>query len=130
MEEKKIKKPKLLIVEDDEFLVDLLLEGFSDQKIEIEVAYDGEKALEKVKEVKPDLILLDILLPKIDGFEVLKRLKEDKSTAKIPVVILSNLGQKEEIQRGYKLGAVDFLVKASFSLEEVVKKVKKYLSTS
>ncbi len=130
MEEKKIKKPKLLIVEDDEFLVDLLLEGFSDQKIEIEVAYDGEKALEKVKEVKPDLILLDILLPKIDGFEVLKRLKEDKSTANIPVVILSNLGQKEEIQRGYKLGAVDFLVKASFSLEEVVKKVKKYLSTS
>ena len=124
-QEKKIKKPKLLIVEDDKFLLDLLKKGFTDQGIDIDIAIDGEDALDKISKNPPDLILLDLILPKVDGFEVLERIKKDPESSKIPVIILSNLGQKEEIERGLKLGAEDYLVKASFPLEQIVAKVKK-----
>lgn len=117
----------ILIIEDDKFLRDLIVKKLTIEGFKIFEAIDGEEGIKKVKEEKPDLVLLDLILPGIDGFEVLARMKEDPKLAKIPVVILSNLGQKEEIERGLKMGAVDYLVKAHFTLTEIIKKVKKAL---
>ena len=80
-----------------------------------------------MKESKPDLILLDILLPNIDGFEVLSTLKGDSATSSIPVIILSNLSSKEDIERGLKLGASDFLIKSQFATDEIITKIKSFL---
>lgn len=91
-------------------------------------AVDGEEGIRKCKEENPDLIILDLVLPTLDGFEVLARIKADSKLAAIPVVILSNLGQKSEIERGMELGAVDYLVKANFTPSEIVKKITKILS--
>ena len=84
--------------------------------------------MKKIKDEKPDLILLDLLLPNIDGFEVLERVKADQSLGSIPVIIISNLGQKEDIERALKLGAVDYMVKAQFTPAEIIKRVKEALS--
>lgn len=87
-------------------------------------ALDGEEGIRKCKEENPDLIILDLVLPTLDGFEVLARIKKDSKLAAIPVVILSNLGQKSEIEHGMKLGAADYLVKANFTPSEIVKKIR------
>jgi DNA-binding response OmpR family regulator len=115
----------ILIVEDDKFLRELIGEKLESEGYEISTAVDGEKGIEKIKNEKPDLILLDLILPGIDGFEILSRIKKDSEMAKIPVVILSNLGQKEEVERGLKMGAVDYLIKAHFTPREIVDKVEK-----
>jgi DNA-binding response OmpR family regulator len=94
---------------------------------EVYQAIDGEKGEEKIKEVKPDIVLLDLILPGIDGFEVLERVKKDPEVAEIPVIILSNLGQKSEVERGLNLGAVDFLIKAHFTPAEIVRKIKEII---
>ncbi|PIR71849.1 MAG: response regulator, partial [Candidatus Nealsonbacteria bacterium CG10_big_fil_rev_8_21_14_0_10_37_25] len=83
--------------------------------------------IKKIKEEKPDLVLLDLILPGIDGFEVLSKMKEDLALAQIPVIILSNLGQKEDVERGLKLGAVDYLIKAHFTPGEIIEKIKNAL---
>jgi DNA-binding response OmpR family regulator len=119
---------KILIIEDDKFLRELIARKLVKEGYEIAEAIDGEEGLKKVSEENPDLILLDLILPGIDGFEVLAKIKEDPKTSLIPVLILSNLGQKDEIERGLKLGAVDFLVKAHFTPEEIVEKIKAILS--
>jgi CheY-like chemotaxis protein len=90
-------------------------------------AVDGEEGVEKAKSEKPEIILLDIMLPGIDGFGVLAQVKADPSTADIPVIILSNLGQREDIDRALKLGATDFLVKAHFTPQEIIDKIEQYL---
>ncbi len=118
----------ILIVEDDKFLRELISRKLACEKFRIEEAIDGEEGLKKITESKPDLILLDLILPGLDGFEVLERVKDNPSTSSIPVLILSNLGQRDEIERGLKLGAVDFLVKAHFTPEEIVDKIKIVLS--
>ncbi|MEA3453121.1 MAG: response regulator [Patescibacteria group bacterium] len=118
----------ILIVEDDKFLRELISRKLINEGFKIEEAIDGEEGLKKLQEMKPDLILLDLILPGLDGFEVLERTKDNPSTSMIPILILSNLGQKDEIERGLKLGAVDFLVKAHFTPEEIVDKVKEILS--
>ncbi len=118
---------KILVVEDDKFLRELISRKLSDEGFEISQAVDGEDGIEKIKQVKPDLVLLDLILPSIDGFEVLSRIKEDPSVASIPVIILSNLGQKEEIEKGLSLGAVDFLIKAHFTPGEIIDKIKTLL---
>jgi len=118
---------KILVVEDDKFLRELISRKLSDEGFDITQAVDGEDGIEKIKEVKPDLVLLDLILPSIDGFEVLSRIKEDPSVASIPVIILSNLGQKEEIEKGLSLGAVDFLIKAHFTPGEIIDKIKTLL---
>lgn len=100
----------------------LSLEGFK-----IVAAADGEKALRAVKKDRPDLILLDLMLPKKDGFEVLAELKKDPETKDIPVVVLTNLGQKADVDRCSKLGAVDYLIKAHFVPSEVIAKIKRIL---
>ncbi len=118
----------ILIVEDDTILRDLISKKLrKENHYEIVEAIDGEEGLKKAKEKKPDIVLLDLILPGMDGFGVLEQIKKDTETAKIPVVILSNLGQKEEIEKGMKLGATDFLIKAHFTLSEIVKKVKAIL---
>ncbi len=119
---------QILIVEDDKFLRELIAKKLIKEGYEVEEAIDGEDGVRKAKKIMPDLILLDLILPGIDGFEVLKRIKEDEKTASIPVVILSNLGQKDEIEKGLNLGAVDFLIKAHFTPEEIVEKIKLVLA--
>ncbi len=119
---------KILIVEDDRFLRELISKKLNaEEEYNIVQAVDGESAIEKIKEEQPDLVLLDLILPGIDGFEVLSKVKNDPELMKTPVVILSNLGQKEEVNKGLELGAIDFLVKAHFTPGEIIKKVKKFL---
>ena len=118
---------KILIIEDDKFLRELISRKLGDEGFNIQEAIDGEEGLKKIKEGKPDLILLDLILPSIDGFEVLSRMKEDPGVSAIPVIILSNLGQKEEVERGLKLGAADYLIKAHFTPGEIIEKIKNIL---
>lgn len=119
-------KKKILIVEDDQFLHKILAMKIKQGGFNVVSAYDGEGALEKMKE-GPDLILLDLILPQMSGFEVLEEMKLDPNLKKIPVVVLSNLGQEEDVTRAQEFGAQDYLVKANFSIDEVVKKVKEWL---
>lgn len=114
----------VLVVEDDQFLRDLIVKKLEHEGIKTIQAIDGEEGLRLARENKPGLILLDLILPGIDGFVVLKQIKDDPSISGIPVVILSNLGQKEDIERGFKLGAKDYLIKAHFAPGEIVQKVK------
>jgi DNA-binding response OmpR family regulator len=118
---------KILIVEDDRFLRELIARKLKNEGYEVLEAIDGEEGLKRIKEEKPDLVLLDLILPGIDGFEVLAKAKEDPDTAQIPVIILSNLGQREEIERGLKLGAIDYLIKAHFTPGEIIEKIKNIL---
>lgn len=118
---------KVLIVEDDQLIFSILSRELIDAGFQVSNAYDGEQAVSVTKEVHPDLVLLDILLPRKNGFEVLAELKADVELAKIPVMILSNLGQPEDIQRGRDLGAVDYMVKVEFEPKQIVDKVRSIL---
>lgn len=114
---------KILIIEDDKFLRELIAKKLTKEGYDTTEAVDGEEGIKKIKEDKPDLILLDLILPGIDGFEVLSKIKEDPILALIPVIILSNLGQREDVERGLKLGAVDYLIKAHFTPGEIIDKI-------
>lgn len=118
---------KILIIEDERSLVDLLVAKLKKEGFNVDFAYDGEAGYEKIKSYHPDLILLDIQMPKMNGYEVLEKLKEKK--IKIPVIIISNSGQPVEIEKTKKLGAVDHLIKTEFSPLDVLKKVQNYLNT-
>lgn len=117
----------ILVVEDDKFLRELITQKLIKENYEVSEAIDGEQGIKKIKEEKPDLILLDLILPGIDGFEVLARMKKDSELSSIPVIIFSNLGQKEDVERGLKLGASDYLIKAHFTPGEIIEKIKKTL---
>ncbi|MBN1325388.1 response regulator [Candidatus Falkowbacteria bacterium] len=123
-------KAKILLIEDDTFLVEMYMTKFELEGFSVISAEDGQKGLEMVKKENPDIILLDILMPKMDGFAVLDALKKDKATANIPVVLLTNLGQKEDVKKGFEKGAVGYLIKAHFMPSEVVDKIKKILKES
>lgn len=114
----------ILIIEDDKFLRELIAQKLIKEGYEVSEAVDGEEGIKKVKDEKPTLILLDLILPGIDGFEVLNGIKEDPALSLIPVIILSNLGQKEDVEKGLKLGAVDYLIKAHFTPGEIIDKIK------
>src|SRR3989338_1858112 len=117
---------KILLIEDDSMLASMYQERLSEEGYEVTIAYDGEEALEKTA-VEPHLILLDIMLPKLNGFEVLKKLKENPKTRRIPVIILTNLGSKsanENRNLAIALGAADYLVKSFHLPNEVVDKIK------
>jgi DNA-binding response OmpR family regulator len=116
---------KILLVEDDPFLVDIYSTKFKESGFEIEVVKKGDQALDKIKELKPGIVLLDIILPGVDGWEILKNIRQDKKLKDIKVVILSNLGQEDEVEKGVKLGADKYIVKAYYTPAEVVKEVKK-----
>ena len=115
----------ILVIEDDKFLRELIVQKLIREGYETSEAVDGEEGMKKIKEEKPDLILLDLILPGIDGFEVLTRMRKEDDLSSIPVIILSNLGQKEDVERGMKLGAVDYLIKAHFTPGEIIEKIKK-----
>lgn len=120
-------KKKILLVEDDRFLSEMYATKLTGSGFDVEVAYDGKEGLAKIKEFRPNLILLDIVLPKMDGFEILQKIKKEESLKNIPVIALTNLGQKEEVEKGLQLGASDYIIKAHFTPTEVVAKVKRLL---
>lgn len=114
---------KILIAEDEEVLQKVLVEKFQNEKYALRTVTRGTEVLETSEVFKPDCILLDLMLPGMDGFEVLKQLKSDPELKQIPVIVLSNLGQDDEIKRVLALGAVDYLVKTQHPIDEVVEKV-------
>ena len=121
---------KILIVEDEHILRSLLAGKLREEDFEVIEAIDAKEGLEKLKEEKIDLVLLDLVLPGIDGYEFLKRVKRDQELEDIPIMVLSNLGQQEEIKKALDLGARDYLIKSNFSLEEITEKVKNILGVS
>lgn len=116
---------KILLVEDDPFLIDIYTTKIKEAGFSVEVAKDGKEGLRKIKEGAPDLVLLDIVLPGIDGWEFLEKVKKNKDIKGLKVVVLSNLGQKEEVKKGIKLGAKGYLVKAENTPSQVVEEIKK-----
>jgi DNA-binding response OmpR family regulator len=118
---------KILIVEDDAVLQRTLQEFLVAEKFEVICAADGEEGIRIAKKEKPDLVLLDIILPKKDGYEVIKELKGDQATTKIPIVLLTNLGGVHDVEKALELGATTYLIKSDYKLEEVVGKVKEIL---
>jgi DNA-binding response OmpR family regulator len=118
---------KILLIEDEEILTDLLQKKLTISGYEVFLAKDGEKGLAAVRELKPDLVLLDIIMPKMSGMDVLAKMKEEGNLKKIPVIIISNSGQPVELDRAKKLGAIDWLVKTEFDPGEVIEKVIKQI---
>lgn len=120
---------KILIVEDEKILADLLEKKLKESGYEVLLTRDGEKGLKVIQEQKTnlDLILLDIIMPKIGGFEVLEEMKKDPKLAAIPVIVISNSGQPVEISRALELGVKDYLIKTEFDPNEVIEKVKKQI---
>jgi len=117
-------KKTILIIEDDTFFQNLISKKLVNEGFEVLVASDSRQALSILEEKKPNLIVLDLILPVLDGFGILSIIKKDEKTKDIPVIILSNLGQKEEIERAISLGAADFMIKVNFTPEEIVRKIK------
>lgn len=124
------KNNKVLIVEDDPFIADVYVLKLESEGYEVETAEDGLKGLEMLKKNKYDVILLDILMPNLDGFKVLEQIKMKPDISKIPVIILTNLSQKKDIQKGIDLGASDYIIKTKFTPSEVVKTISKVLGNS
>ncbi len=117
----------VLLVEDDEFLQRMYASKLQSDDLEVITASDGEKALEIMKEKEIDLVILDILMPKKDGFQVLIEIRSDPKTKKIPVIMLTNLGETEEIKEAKKLGANEYIIKAHMMPSEVLEVVHKYV---
>lgn len=118
---------RILIIEDDKFLRELIAQKLAKEGYEVLSSIDGEDGVKKIKDEKPELVLLDLILPNIDGFEVLSQIKNDQTTSQIPVIILSNLGQKEDVEKGLKMGAADYLIKAHFTPGEIIEKIRNIL---
>lgn len=122
-----MKKDKILIVEDEPFLLDMYKMKFKQGGFEVISAIDGEEAIRAGRREEPNIILLDIMMPKIDGFEVLENLKKNSLTKSIPVLIFSNFSQKEQKEKGIALGAADYFVKTNYTPAQVLEKVKNIL---
>lgn len=118
---------KVLIAEDDQFLLMAYSAKMKKAGFEAIIAADGDEAIAKAEESQPDIILLDLVMPKKDGFEVLEAIKNNPKIKDTPVVILSNLGQEDDIKRGKELGAADYLVKSDISIKAVVEKINEVL---
>lgn len=124
---KKQKKPTVLIIEDEQFLCRLLTKKFESSGFVVREAFSGEAGLSMMGDGLPDVILLDILLPGIDGFEVLRRLKSNANYQGIPVVMISNLGEERDIDKSKQLGAADYIVKAQSDPQEIVDKAWEFI---
>ncbi len=128
MDENNLADKKIMWVEDDKFLNDIIARKLAATKCKLFHASEGEEALAMASREIPDIILLDIILPGMDGFEILRRIKEDPKIKDIPVILLSNLGQAIDIEKGKSLGAAKFLVKATVSLDEIIGEIKAILA--
>ena len=122
-----MKKKKVLVVEDDATLRQALTEFLEADEFSVVSATDGEEAINLTKNNNPDIILLDIILPKKDGFDVIREIKADDSIKDIPIVLLTNLGSLSDIEKALALGATTYLVKGDYQLKEVVDKIKEIL---
>lgn len=118
---------KILIIEDDRLLRKVINKKLERENYKVIEATDGEEGLKFSDSEQPDLILLDLVLPEIDGFDVLAKLKKNPNTLKIPVIILSNLGDEEKVEKGMRLGAADYLIKAHLDPGDIIKRIKKIL---
>jgi len=121
---------KILIIEDDQFLRDLLKTKLEKENFIVTTAIDGPGGMEKIVSENPEIILLDIILPGIDGFEILKRVRTnaDMKIAKIPIILLSNLGQEADVEKGRALGGDDYLIKSNFTIDEIIEKIRNVLT--
>lgn len=120
---------KILVVEDDQFLASLLKNRLQKEGFDVLLAKDGEEALSILESTQPELVLLDIILPKKSGFEVMEEVRENPKLEKLAVVIISNLGQPEDMVRGQQLGAIEYFVKAKTPLDELIKKIKEIVQS-
>jgi two-component system phosphate regulon response regulator PhoB/two-component system alkaline phosphatase synthesis response regulator PhoP len=118
---------KVLVVEDDNFLVSAYRAKLTKAGFTVEIATDGEEALAKLPAFGPDLIILDVVMPRKDGFTTLQEIKQMEAYRHIPVIIATNLGQKDEVERANELGAVDFITKSNLSMNELVEKINNFL---
>lgn len=121
-------KGKILLVEDDTFISGMYQTKLTMLGYTVRVAVDGESGWQELKKEIPDLLLLDIVLPRKDGFEILSDIRNDAQLKGLPVILLTNLGQKPDVQKGLELGADDYIIKAHFTPTEVVEKIEKMLS--
>ena len=128
MDKEEKKEKKIVLVEDDSLMSSILATHLIKEGFDIISVTEGAQAFERIQAEQPSIVLLDIVLPGIGGFDILAKLKQDESTKSIPVLILSNLGSKEEIERGIDLGAEDYLVKANSMVEEITGKIQKILN--
>jgi len=117
----------VLVVEDEDFLVRALKDNLISEGHTVAVAMDGEAVFDELRKKKPSIILLDLLLPKKNGFDVLKQIRQSPEWQLIPVIILSNLGEDSEIKRALELGANDYFVKSQHPIQEVIEKVREYV---
>ncbi len=119
---------KILLVEDDSMVVRMYQRKLEKEGFKVSVAFNGEEGLVAIKKERPDLVLLDIMMPKMNGIEMLEKVKADEATKDIPVVILTNLSDRpEDVEKCKKLGAEDYWVKANISLKEIIERIKKIL---
>lgn len=117
----------ILLAEDDLFLIDIYVSKLREAGFKVKLAKDGEEALKKLREEKFNLLLLDIVLPKISGWELLEKIKKIQKLKNLKIIILSNLCQKTEVEKGLELGATKYLIKAHYTPSEVVEEIKKIL---
>jgi len=118
---------KVLIVEDEDLIIDLLKKKLLQENYDVLTAHDGEEGLKVLRETKPDIVLLDIIMPKKNGYEVMEEMNKDPELKKIPVIIISNSGQPVELDKAKEMGAKDWLIKTEFDPQEVVEKVRKQI---
>lgn len=116
---------KILLVEDEEIIYNLLQRKLTAEGYEVSVAKNGEEGLENMRRKKPDLVLLDIIMPKKSGFEVMAEMQKDETLKKIPIIVISNSGQPVELDKAKELGAQDWLIKTEFDPQEVIEKIRK-----
>ena len=119
--------PKILIIDDDPFILDMYVMKFSDSGFIIETASDGQAGIDKLSAFTPDIVLLDVIMPKMDGFQVIQKLNEVRKERPFKILFLTNFGQKEDVERGMALGADGYIIKANFTPTEVVDKVKEMI---
>lgn len=124
---KQLTKQTILLIEDDPLLIDIYSTKFKESGFEVQVADSGEKALSLLSKVSPSLIVMDIVLPQVDGWELLAVAQKQENLKNTKIIVLSNLGQKEEIEKGISLGADRYLIKAHFTPSQVVKEVRELL---
>lgn len=117
----------ILLIEEDAFLLEIYKKKFEMEKFKVTVARDGEAGLKAIQKKGPDVVVLDIVIPKMDGFMVLEHAKKNPQTAKIPIIIMTNLGQTHDVEKGFALGAFDYLIKTHNQPTEVIDAVKKAL---